>query len=520
MDLYCMEYQEYTRDRLQEYGYWDPGGMYQRRPGCEPALGFPPVIGRKFQVCWGENHLQFKNAVAVFSRTSGGFAKLWDSILNSGFLDRKNREPGDFTGMLRGYSGADNGWREYGVTVTPNNLHPRMEVMNAALWLIASMEKGVPQTYDRFDDVRDEVVGRIQSGEMKFYVYDPGQFPLDPIKQSVCTPMATPFAITPPTPVPGVCDAARCVQAQNVLRMWGQMQFNIPTLDPNAIHGAHHGPTLDSRGVHLCSVTVDILAAIYDWFLGYAATHALAAEDPSIMPQWADHRAAQNICLRMALSAAATLAKNLLHETAHNLDLWHCARNDAHKAGCVQDAIAWTWVAYVTARLGLPMSLKFTGFDFYEVNWMTTYGLNTTDRAGNSLSGRVILASAIECQQGSMLSQTADTVWDVANVIVLVTSALSGQISGVLASVVSILVNKAVTSDLGNQISASIQFGVDFPLVMGGHVTACVITGRGGCADQPSTECWQSDSPERFEHCLNRPGGVIDPTSEGVYHVS
>ena len=51
-------------------------------------------------------------------------------------------------------------------------------------------------------------------------------------------------------------------------------------------------------------------------------------------------------------------------------------------------------------------------------------------------------------------------------------------------------------------------------------VTACVITGRGGCADQPSTECWQSDPPEGFEGCLNRPGGVIDPASEGVYDVS
>ena len=35
-------------------------------------------------------------------------------------------------------------------------------------------------------------------------------------------------------------------------------------------------------------------------------------------------------------------------------------------------------------------------------------------------------------------------------------------------------------------------------------ITLGIIAGRGGCADQPSTECWQSDPPEGFEGCLNR----------------
>jgi hypothetical protein len=306
-----------------------------------------------------------------------------------------------------------------------------------------------------------------------------------------------------------------------VVRLHGSIEFGYYGVQEDPHWGSHHAGRRRKGVVHLCAILVDRAALVYDWFLGLAATHALAAEDPTLAEQAADHRVAQNICLRMALAAAAGLARSVVHETAHNLDLYHCANGNGRKAGCVQDVAAFTWFFYTTARLGLPGVHEY--LDASVVDWQVGLGFEVTPE------GR-ILYDEIECKQGSMVEEEDDTTWEVANVIIAAAAGAGALVTwggafvayATIAALagVSAVVNQAVTEDLGVASDGKLHIGIDRPLIMGGHLRVCVVTDRSpDCADQPSTECWQSNPPEGVLPCLNQPGGVFDPHTAGGIRV-
>ena len=526
---YCLEYTEYlprvAGDRLAGViGSVTSEFVF----ACQPH-NLPPPVGRTFTVCWGR-HKKFREAVQSF-RTPNGERELFKSIFESGFLDVPGLDRRSFGDMLAEYLGERTAWDAddplYGSRVffghEQNLDSPRREVMQTALWLIASMEKGVPESYDRFTDVREEVVGRIAKGEMKYYVFFPDQFPGDPVKGTLCSGQGAPLSCSPPIVEKGWCDSRRCPQAEGVVRLHGGIGFNYD-ISPSVeeVHrGSHHAGRTRKKVVHLCAILVDRAALVYDWFIGLAATHALAAEDPTIAEQAADHRVAQNICLRMALAAAAGLARSVVHETAHNLDLYHCANGRGRKAGCVQDVAAFTWFFYATARLGLPVVSN--GHMRTLINWNLDLGYSI------SPGGRIEYAG-IECKQGSMVDEEDDTTWEVANVIIAAAAGAGALVTwggafvayATIAALagVSAIVNEAVTDSLGTESDATLHVGIDQPLVMGGHLKVCVVTGRSpDCADEPSTECWQSNPPDGVLPCLNQPGGVFDPRSVGGMRV-
>ena len=138
--------------------------------------------------------------------------------------------------------------------------------------------------------------------------------------------------------------------------------------------------------------------------------------------------------------------------------------------------------------------------------------------------------AGIECKQGSMVDEEDDTTWEVANVIIAAVAGAGALVTwggafvayATIAALagVSAIVTEAVTDSLGTESDATLHVGIDQPLVMGGHLKVCVVTGRSpDCADDPSTECWQSNPPEGVLPCLNQPGGVFDPGTEGGMRV-
>jgi hypothetical protein len=520
-DPYCLEYEEYVWKQVPQMYRPPQWGNIAAKPGCQP-YNQPKPLPRRFQVCWGQ-HPVFAAAVAELERRGkAGQKQLWGSVTESGFLDVAGLQHDDFDGMMRDYM-VGSSWDDSAFWGTTSLGSPRRAVMRAALWLIASMEKGVPVSYDRFDHVRDEVVGRIQQGKMKYYVFQPGEFWGDLIKATICDGPTSPLEVTTPTTFVGGSNMERCPLARSTLRLHGPILFRFGAGTGEFSLGAHHAGDIDTHTVYICSLETDRAAAVYDWFMGLAATHALAAEDPTIIEQWEDHKVARNICLRMALSAAAKLARLIVHETAHNLDLYHCAQGPRRKAGCVQDAAAWTWFWYTTARLGLPTT-DFGAANSDTVFWQPLYSFPA------GANGRLV-DPVIECKQGSKVEPPVDQGWEIANAVVGIAAGLGATVTTGGAFVfylslaalagASAAVNEEVTDALGTQANATLHFGIDQPLMMGGNLTVCVITGRpSDCADQPSTECWQTDPPEGVERCLNRPGGVLDASSEGLFRVS
>ena len=59
------------------------------------------------------------------------------------------------------------------------------------------------------------------------------------------------------------------------------------------------------------------------------------------------------------------------------------------------------------------------------------------------------------------------------------------------------------TSGSDARVLVTFIWGIDYPLVMGGNLTMCVVKGRStDCADTDATSCFQFDPPPGFTDCL------------------
>lgn len=111
--------------------------------------------------------------------------------------------------------------------------------------------------------------------------------------------------------------------------------------------------------VWFCTTHLDRDAIMYDWYVSVATRifATLSALDPT-SDRYAAAQLAVNHCLRMAMGVAAEFAGMIVHETAHNLSLWHCSEPttiaEGKKISCAQDVARVAWRLHVTAVCGLP----------------------------------------------------------------------------------------------------------------------------------------------------------------------
>lgn len=441
---------------------------------------------------------------------------------------------------------------------------PRRKVMGMALWLIVSMRNGVPATYQGFDDVRSSIISPIRDTEMSYFLYAPGD-PLTLLHLSAgavtdqCTGVAQQFLVSAPGRAcdPSTQTACGCLESAGVdatlqtafdcansktiidLRgSYGAFQFGfVPTSDGKEVSTSdNHADTKETKRVWLCTTKLDRCAVMYDWYLALAAAHLAATHSDGIdATTQAQHLLATNFALRMALSVAADLAADLVHETAHNLGTWHCANAGGRQMGCVQDAVSYTWLAYATARLGLPGVYNNFGAGFFSlVNWSWTLGLNQWSEQILSRPGQTIEHALgpdgtytllghscdVECQQGQLISDeeaaTGREVTEIGAVIGAAAFAL-GEVTGsipLIATGVALLTLDAaagfiLTDYLTDGISpatfATIQFTIDTPLTPGGNVTNCRIFNRNvagvECAPENSGPCWETSPPAGLNDC-------------------
>ena len=216
-----------------------------------------------------------------------------------------------------------------------------------------------------------------------------------------------------------------------------------------------------SRKIDFCTIQIDRMAMMYDWFITLACSHMLAAGAAENPNQEQNHTDAQNLCLRMALSVLVWAAELILHETGHNLDLWHCGKNskEENKASCIQDVIKNVWKAHTMARLGLAHIDVFIN----------------DDDARSTLRWNALLYGPVERDDANKVGMF----------------------------VVKDVQCKSKGRDLKTE---RLYWGVDHPLVMDGRLTVCVFGGRPDeCNPLGSkyTNCFQQNSPDGVLDCEN-----------------
>ena len=120
----------------------------------------------------------------------------------------------------------------------------------------------------------------------------------------------------------------------------------------------NHG--LFSRRVWLCMATVDHVAVAADWLQDLATRHLARSLVPTLSAEEQQgHYLAYTIVIRMYASALAALARPLVHETAHNINLYHCYDPwTSRPMACQQDHARAAWQAYAHARLGMGLTLR------------------------------------------------------------------------------------------------------------------------------------------------------------------
>lgn len=520
-DFVCLEYQEWIPSSEVYKFHSFLSNLDQNlnnQPGCWPIKAYDQTE-RKFIVTWN-GALKGKNASEFIRSMRGGEEILFDSIINSGFLDKNNIHMNEFSSIINGQK-----WLEWDNGYIPMfSDFPRFELMRMALWLLASMEEGVIESFDRFGNVRENVLGEILNKNMSYKLYDPKK-KINKIWQSNCHGMEKQsFVSTPKLQIGSqICgDKYNNVLVSKKLIMYGNLIFEFKNINEygkdGVLSGNNHGFPASNRTVHFCTLNIDRQAVIYDWAMTLAASHMLASFSSNHDEERMNHEKAQNICIRMAFTALVDIVETILHETSHNLDLWHCAESENKKASCVQDVVAATWMYYTIARLGLSRVRS-----DWEANFKTTlyWDRYLGDTSDYEEEGRFIDFN-IECKQGSMLSPGLEKLLyvltvlfgvpiPIAMLIVLAAAALGPAAQAILAAmmlasygfaIASSEIREALTTDISPATNARIHWGIDYTLIMGGHLRVCVVTSRiEECNPTPFTNCFQMNAPEGLLDC-------------------
>jgi hypothetical protein len=292
--------------------------------------------------------------------------------------------------------------------------------------------------------------------------------------------------------------------------------------------GGNHGfiseagkPSMPFGGrVWISSIELDVAAVAYDYLVSLAVRHyAWAQFKAASAPNQGsveEHLTAAGVCLRMALSVVADyLGTHMVHETTHNVGLWHCGSEVlGFESECIQDGVAYSWWAHATATLGLgttswdPNPSSAPGTVHLSVGWSPSLHGHAgwsgdPDTSATSPSARWVSTNAdqpylldpIECSEGGKAEATDFTA---VNTALTVFAMIDPATSEILR-----MITLALEWDLGPGIlpsSAKIVFTIDRPLQIGGKVLGCCfVQGPGNCCSEEGHPCWETDGPEGYD---------------------
>ncbi len=321
------------------------------------------------------------------------------------------------------------------------------------------------------------------------------------------------------------------------LRGDASFTFQFFNVKSSGGHGANHGvftPRVWTNPSH-----VDRGAVMYDWFFQLAVRHFAASLDTDL-ELWIRnrHALASNICLRRASSAAAEFANLLVHETAHNLNLYHCYDPFSGKPQhCYQDVAAYAWWVYVQAKLGIARTEHFSVAFPVTTASSNSYWtiLNSTDYVDDYLLGWAIKGDSpgalrvkervLECNQGDALTDD----WKEALVLGGATTALMLMIPFGALGPTGIVLQICIASFIVQMqrivgekvVYRNLEFVIRHPLVMGSDVSQCCVHRDENCLDgeDPASPCWE-DGVTAKEGCCDDSGdgggGGGEPGDGGI----
>lgn len=321
--------------------------------------------------------------------------------------------------------------------------------------------------------------------------------------------------------IPGCCPTAR-----QAVDLRGQIAFGFTETDglKSIDWGANHAFLVPSlQHVWLCAVSVDRAAIMYDWFYQLAVRlYAYAqSEGRDTEEEYDRYMLSAQYALRMALSLAARAATWVLHETAHNVSLYHCSENEVGigetPVYCLQDATARMWWAHVTARLGLPgvetgsRPKPVTMLHFWSVYWTEDLVLK---RIGPRFQDKLECQSELKIDARAALDVLARVVGAVAfaEAGIAVVAALAGRPSVVRHAGAAILWMEvsdalAAASDLElRSVKGHIRFGIVRPLTVGSRVAQCCIatTDSAPCPQGGANiSCWEQPPDPNTAGCCS-----------------
>lgn len=314
-----------------------------------------------------------------------------------------------------------------------------------------------------------------------------------------------------------------CAQATWILDLSGDVDFQFQffqTLD-GPKHSGNHG--LFTPRVWVTPSGVDQAAVMYDWFVALATRHFAAANDTETRgaAERARQALAANICLRRACSAAAQLGCLLVHETSHNVSLYHCYDPVTFKPqGCYQDVAAYAWLVYVQAKLGTartqhygpntsdPTTILFSPTARSVSHW--TYDTNTVLGWLLKPGTQRVSETVLECSQGDSLSGAAEFgVTLLAEVLAVLV--LGGLVGPELITYLSAVIAQN-TRVLGeSKDHRTLEFVIRHPLVAGSDVSQCCVHRNSNClvgggSGVVSSDCWTSGELDAAGCCDSEPG--------------
>lgn len=339
---------------------------------------------------------------------------------------------------------------------------------------------------------------------------------------------------------------------------------NPERIRPNKRWGATslHGPLTDF-GVWFAGNQLDMLAALYDWLLVLATRHFAMAvvvrtpgfklRDVSLTSLEAEeqalrHHVASRIVLRMAESVVAHWAcEVLLHETGHNLSLYHCREPDLvgnTRVHCLQDRAAKAWWTYVNAKLGLATGvwessdpLTYPDITF-TLTWETPPGPKSSysdsqlsllaterDLEGNNPderffhgAGRQQRLAVVHCVDDPALSQGIGRVLTslgYLGVLLALTLFFTGAWVLLLLEVFLIDAFDEPDSRFRREHDGGLEFVIRTPLQPDSTVESCCFRNLEADCGDTEAPCWEDGGPDHALGCCGSYVADEDPPGTG-----
>ncbi len=294
--------------------------------------------------------------------------------------------------------------------------------------------------------------------------------------------------------------------------------------------GANHG--FLTRRVWFCAIMVDRWALMFDWFEGQATRHLAMARRNfargTARGEVAAMRdlAACRTCLQMAASCAADLAGLVVHETAHNVSLYHCYDPVLSKPiDGFQDAARWSWWVLAAAKLGITRvehSRGWSGVNWYDpmchlnqpLAFKRVGGWTGEEWGDGRLRGGVVeIRDTVGDSEATSAGFGAELLSFVGAISSYLLALTTDYVMAGFVMRLSFWLSESIDRDLLRREGATngpLSFAVALPLVPGGGVLSCCIDiDDADCTSHPGPRaCWSSNPPDEAEGCCVQSTGL------------